>query len=116
MNDPDEKSPADEPDVPQPRSAEAHATDPGLPLDRAAAAGLRRGYEVWYRDDYLVQLVRRGVPDGPSLLLVIVALLVFVAAILLALRRRTWHVVSLSVSLEGDVITHQQRARRPPPL
>jgi hypothetical protein len=116
MDEPDDELAAERPEMARPRSGGPLGADSGSALDRAAAAWQRRGYEVWYRDEYLVQLVRRGLPDGPFLLLLIVCFLALVAAILAALRRRPWTVISLSVSPEGRVIVHRQRARRPPPL
>lgn len=116
MDEPDDDLAAERPEMARPRSEGAQGVEPGSALDRAAAAWQRRGYEVWYRDEYLAQLVRRGLPEGPFVLLLIVCFLAFVAAILAALRRRSWNVISLSVSPEGRVVVHRQRARRPPPL
>jgi hypothetical protein len=107
---------AERPETPQPRSEGTQGAESGSALDGAAAAWQRRGYEVWYRDEYLVQLVRRGLPEGPFLVLLIACLLALVAALLAALRQRSWNVVSLSASPEGRVVVHRQRARRPPPL
>ncbi len=80
-------------------------------LERAVAAWRRRRYRVTYQDEYLVQLVRRGLPVG-AYAAVAVAAIVTVVGILVA--RRRWTVVSLTVTPDGQVITHRQRTSRPP--
>lgn len=110
MGDPDHDASADEPETPQPATPEAAAAA----LDSAVAAWQRRGYRVRYRDEYLAQLVRRGWPDWRFVAVIAAGVAVIAAVVVAAILRRPWHVVSLTTSPEGQVITHRQWAPRPP--
>ncbi len=82
-------------------------------LDRAEAAWRRRGYQVQYRDDFLVQLVRRG---RPSAVCLAAGLLAMTAVVVGWIACRSWRVVSLSAAPDGRVVTHRQRSSHPPDL
>jgi hypothetical protein len=62
----------------------------------------------------LVRRDRPGREAAPYLALSLVALAGIVAGLLLALRRRQWHVVTLTLGPDDAIITHQMHARRPP--
>jgi len=88
----------------------------GDPLGPAADTWLRRGYRRRYQDDHLVQLA--APVEGPTsrelLLALSVGALGGVASALGLLayfhltRRGRWHVVSLLLTPERRVLTHQQ--------
>jgi hypothetical protein len=93
--------------------AEAPSDDlhPGAAaLQRAAASWERHGFQVRYRDEYLVQLIRQSRPRW-ALVAGVVALAVLALAVLL---RRRWVVVSLTIAPDGRIITLRQTATRPP--
>ncbi len=86
-------------------------------LRRAAEYWERHGYRVRYGDAYLIQLIRRGWPGRESLPFLVLALLGLagaVAALVIAISRRPWHVVTLAQGPGDRVLTHQQRALHPP--
>jgi hypothetical protein len=86
------------------------------PLASAADAWLRRGYQPRYQDDHLVQLAApvQGPTSRDLLLALGVGALGGVAsalgwlAYLHVTRRGRWHVVSLLMTPERRVMTHQQ--------
>lgn len=87
------------------------------PLWRATARWLRRGYTVRYSDAFLVQLVRRASMGWVGWALLVLALPCLGVAFWLiarALRRRGWHVVSLTITPDGRVISHRQWTRAEP--
>jgi hypothetical protein len=85
-------------------------------LAEAAAPWLRRGYELRYQDDQLVQVGSRVTgPTASDLLLAGgVALAAAVAGALGVLgylhltRRGRWHIVSLVLTPDRGVLAHQQ--------
>ncbi len=79
-------------------------------LQRAAASWERRGFQVRYRDEYLVQLIRQSRPRW-ALVVGVVALAMLALALLL---RRRWVVVSLTTAPDGRIITLRQSATHPP--
>lgn len=86
-------------------------------LSRAATGWVRQGYRVRYSDAFLIQLIRRGRPGREALPFIALGLLGFIgaaAALAVALSRRPWHVVTLAIGPDERVLTHQQRAMRPP--
>jgi hypothetical protein len=86
-------------------------------LERAAAGWIRRGYTVRYRDPHLIQLVRRGRPGCSGWLLVVLALPLMglaIALVVIGLRRRYWHTVSITATPDQRIITHRQWAPNPP--
>jgi hypothetical protein len=92
------------------------ANSPAL-LERAASAWIRRGYTVRYRDNHLIQLIRKGRPTWVGLLMIalaapLVALAVFL--VIRGLRRRYWHTVSITTTPDRRIITHRQWAPNPP--
>lgn len=102
--------------VPEPPPSSEPAAGP-VALERAAAGWTRRGYRVTYRDAYLIQLLRRDRPGRRSLPFLGLALLALAgagAALVVGLRRRPWHVVTLVIGPEQRILTHQQRAPHPP--
>lgn len=98
-------------------SSQAHErTDDASPaapdaLQRVVATWRRRRYRVTYQDEYLVQLVRRGLPVSVYAAVVVAAVATLVGILV---ARRRWTVVSLTVAPDGQVITHRQRTSRPP--
>jgi hypothetical protein len=80
-------------------------------LKRAELAWQRRGYQVHYRDDFLVQLIRRGRPSNVCL---VVGLLAMATVVVGWIACRSWLVVSLSATPDGRVIAHRQHAAHPP--
>ena len=100
------------PEGAEPWSEEATAeTLAGVALARASAEWQRRGYRLRYRDPYLAQLIRRGLPDPLSLALGVAAL---AAVGVFWLLRRRWVVVTLTAAPDGQVIAHRQRSAHPP--
>ncbi len=89
----------------------------GARLDRATRSWEWAGYAVRYRDPFLVQLIKRGQPDF-WLLVPLVALGMLAAALIIALLRRLlrarWHVVELTETPDGRIITHQMWSPQPP--
>ena len=88
-------------------------------LDHAAHWWARRGYTVRYRDAHLVQLIRRGRPGSASAGWLLSALCIAglaVVLLVLGLRRRPFHVVSLTITPDKRVITHRIWAQRPPDM
>ncbi|HEX9067522.1 MAG TPA: hypothetical protein VF807_02050, partial [Ktedonobacterales bacterium] len=77
-----------------------------------AEGWLRQGYSLVYADNYLVQLARKGLP--PRRLAVLGGLLgmavvsTAVGLTLLALRSRSWHIVSLTRTPHDTVLMHDQ--------
>lgn len=112
MDDPDREMPADEPETLQPAATSPHAAV--VALGAAVATWQRRGYQVRYRDEHLVQLVRRGWPDWEFIAFIVLGVMVTAAVVLAGISRRPWHVVSLTTTSEGHVITHRQWSARPP--
>ncbi len=84
-------------------------------LDQVIARWQRRGYWVTCRDAHLVQLVHRDAPDGVLTGGILAALCAIAVLMLVRPARRRWHIVSLTATLDGRVITHHQRATHPPP-
>lgn len=102
----------DNDELPAPPTAEDTAA-----LEAAVTAWQRRGYHIRYRDTFLIQLVRRDRPgwsSGPYLALFIATLIAAVAALVVALQRRPWHVVTLVIGPDRRILTHQQRSPHPP--
>jgi hypothetical protein len=92
------------------------ANSPSL-LERAAAGWIRRGYAVRYHDAHLIQLVRRGRPGCASWLLIALGVNLVglaVALVIIGLRRRYWHTVSITATPDQRIITHRQWAANPP--
>lgn len=89
-------------------------------LERALADWRRRRYRVGYADETLAQLARREFPSWDVIALGLAALgALGLAALLLRLawrRWKRWSVVSLTVTPDDHVITHQQNSRRRPEL
>lgn len=86
-------------------------------LRAAAAAWRRRGYRARYRDAFLIQLVRRGRVgrrSTPYVALTLASLALALAAWIAALRRRPWHVVTLTIGPDNRILTHHHTAPRPP--
>ena len=86
-------------------------------LAAVAAAWQRRGYQIRYSDPFLIQLIRRdrlGWRSGPFLALAIATLIASVAAFIVALQRRPWHVVTLVIGPDRRVLTHHHHAPHPP--
>lgn len=86
-------------------------------LEAAAAAWQRRGYQIRYRDLFLTQLIRRdrlGWRSGPFLALAIATLIASVAAFVVALQRRPWHIVTLVIGPDRRILTHHHHAPHPP--
>ncbi len=80
-------------------------------LDGAVSLWKRRGYSVRYRDEYLVQLVRRAWPVMACVLVTVAA----AGGVALAWRMcHSWYVVSVAVGPDGRVVTHRQRSGHPP--
>jgi hypothetical protein len=84
-------------------------------LDQAIARWQRRGYWVTYRDAHLVQLLHRDAPDGVLTGGTLVALRAIALLMRVKPTQRRWHIVSLTATVDGRVITHHQRATHPPP-
>ena len=84
-------------------------------FDQVIARWQRRGYWVTYRDAHLVQLLHRDAPDGVLMGSTLAALCASAALMLVRPARRRWHIVSLTATVDGRVITHHQRATHPPP-
>jgi hypothetical protein len=106
--------------VPEDQYLEAPARrrgdDPPSALDRVAQTWVRCGYWVTYRDEYLVQLAGRTLPNRVVLELAALTgvLLVALGTSLVVRWRRPWTVVTLAVSPEGSIVTHRLRTRRLP--
>lgn len=86
-------------------------------LAAVAAIWQRRGYQIRYRDPFLIQLIRRdrlGWRSGPFLALAIATLIASVAAFVVAIQRRPWHVVTLVIGPDRRVLTHHHHAPHPP--
>lgn len=86
-------------------------------LRRATARWQRRGYTVRYSDAFLTQLVRRtgmGWIGWAQLLLALPLVGIALWLLVRALRRRGWHVVSLTITPDGRVISHRQWTRVEP--
>lgn len=84
------------------------------PLRRAAQRWQRRGYTIRYADAFLTQLVRRTGIGWIGWVLLVLAVPPLALALWLltrVLRRRGWHVVSLTVTPEGRVLSHRQWTR-----
>lgn len=84
-------------------------------LDQAIAPWQRRRYRITYRDAHLVQLLKRDAPDEVLTVGTLAALCAIAVLILVRHARRRWHIVSLTATVDARVITHHQRAKRPPP-
>jgi hypothetical protein len=93
-----------------------HQSDADAAFERAVARWVARGYQVLYRDEYLVQLVRRHRPDWLLFAFVLAGLagLLFLAAIRRARLARPWHVVTLARTFDERVVTHEQWTDHPP--
>lgn len=102
------------------RSATAGGTSGGVELDYPLGAALRwwrgRGYAVTYAEPRLVQVARsHAAPERGGLVLLALLLLSAGGIVLnLALRRRVWHTVTLTIGPDGRVFTHRLWTRRPP--
>lgn len=86
-------------------------------LDAAAATWQRKGYRIRYRDPFLIQLIRRdrlGWRSAPFLALALATMIACVAALVVALQRRPWHVVTLVTGPDRRVLTHHLHAPHPP--
>lgn len=88
---------------------------PSLALDQATTHWQQQGYDIAYQDEYLVQLFRREVPDTLLAVTALAAFVVLAATIAAWLKKPPWHIVLLSITDDGCVITHHQRSRRLPP-
>ena len=91
------------------------ADTPSLALDQAMTRWQRQGYHVAYQDEYLVQLFRREMPDTLLAVTALVALIALAATIVVWLKKQPWHIVLLTTTDDGRVITHYQWSRRLPP-
>jgi len=95
-------------------------TSPRPALTQAIEDWRRRGFVLRYLDETLAQLSRREAPSWDVIALAVVALggVGLVGWLLrLAWRRwRRWSVVSLALTPDDEVVTHQQRTRRRPEL
>lgn len=103
--------------TPEPEEPDDMPPESSANLQAAAATWKRRGYRVRYRDAFLIQLLRRrrpGLRSAPYIALTFAALGLAVAAWLAALRRRPWHVVTLTTGPDGRILTHSHTAARPP--
>ena len=86
---------------------------PGETLDGAALVWKRRGYQVQYRDEYLVQLTRRAWPVMAGVLVTVAA----AGAAAFAWRMcRSWYVVSVAVGPDEQVVTHRRLFSHPPSI
>ncbi|MGH2517535.1 MAG: hypothetical protein ACRDHP_17940 [Ktedonobacterales bacterium] len=86
-------------------------------LRAAAATWMRRGYRERYRDAFLIQLLRRrglGWRSAPYVALAVASLGLAAAAWIAALRRRPWHVITLTIGPDSRILTHSHTAPRPP--
>jgi hypothetical protein len=96
---------------------DAQAASSLTPIERAAAGWIRRGYAVRYHDPHLIQLVRRGQPGCSGWLLIALAaplLALALALVVIGLRRRFWHTISITATPDQRIITHRQWAPNPP--
>jgi hypothetical protein len=84
-------------------------------LDQVIGRWQRRGYWVAYRDVHLVQLLRRDALEGVLTGGILAAFCTIAVLMLVRSTRRRWHIVSLTATVDGRVITHHQRATHPPP-
>jgi hypothetical protein len=92
------------------------ATDtPSLALDQAMTHWQQQGYHVAYRDAYLVQLFRRKMPNLLLAVIALIALVTLAGSSVLWRKKQCWHIVLLTTTDDGRVITHHQRSRRLPP-
>lgn len=85
-------------------------------LRQAARWWTRRRYHVSYADAGLVQLSRTTLVYRESIAPFAAAAVLgalAVALIALGVRRRAWHVVSITVTPDHRIITHRQWTRRP---
>lgn len=104
-------------DTPEVASGERDQQQVPWPLRQAAARWQRRGYTVRYSDAFLVQMMRRTGIGWMGWALVALALPCLGAACWLfarALRRRGWHVVSLTITPDGRVLSHRLWTRAEP--
>ncbi|HLZ21254.1 MAG TPA: hypothetical protein VKQ30_03940 [Ktedonobacterales bacterium] len=91
--------------------------DGNAALQTAAAMWIRRGYQVRYRDAFLIQLLRRrgpGLRSAPYVALAFAALALAGAAWIVALRHRPWHIVTLVIGPDKRILTHSHRSPHPP--
>lgn len=85
-------------------------------LQRTARVWVRQGYRVEYDDEHLVQLAApfRGLPPRDLLVSALCGIGLGALATVAALtflwrgRRHRWHIVSLMLTPERHVLTHQQ--------
>ena len=119
------KPPLNIPEPEQPEQPEPGGTDDSVGwspegsarLRAATATWRRRGYRVRYRDAFLIQLLRRrrtGLHSAPYVALTVAALALAVAAWIAALRRRPWHVITLTIGPDNRILTHSHVSARPP--
>lgn len=112
----DASEPPQRSDAGTPNSTDALDQAP-WPLRRATQRWLRRGYTVRYSDPFLTQLVRRTGMGWVGWALVGLSAPCFGIALWLllrALQRRGWHVVSITITPEGRVLSHRQWTRSEP--
>lgn len=88
----------------------------GSPLGGALRWWQRRGYTVTYADPRLVQVTRSAAAPEQTSLLMLAGLLIVTSSIVfnLAMQRRIWHTVTLTIGPDGRVFTHRLRTRQPP--
>ena len=86
-------------------------------LDETVARWRRRGYRQLYRDPYLAQFSRRLWFERDTTLLYLLSglgALLTLVALITALRRRRWNVVTFVRGPNGRIITAQQRTNQRP--